>query len=49
MDWMRVKRQTGRFSGRIFPDSMLLIKIFYLKIFSESNEQFERETWSVAL
>lgn len=47
MDWMRVKRQTSRFSGRIFPDSMLLIIFFYfLKIFSESNEQFEREVWS---
>lgn len=47
MDWMRGKRQRGRFSGRIFPDSMLLL--YFLKIFCASNEHIERETWSVAL
>lgn len=32
MDWMRGKRQRGRFSGSIFPDSMLLFYLFF-KIF----------------
>lgn len=46
MDWMRGKRERGRFSGRIFPHS---VPFSFLQPSVHRISGFETETRSVAL